>query len=45
LIAPAGEMWSVVIESPKMASGRAPTMSPGGVGVIDMPSKYGGFWM
>jgi hypothetical protein len=27
LIAPAGEMWSVVTESPKMASGRAPRMS------------------
>jgi hypothetical protein len=27
LIAPAGLMWSVVTESPKIASGRAPLMS------------------
>ena len=27
MIAPAGEMWSVVIESPSIASGRAPWMS------------------
>jgi hypothetical protein len=27
LIAPAGEMWSVVTESPKMPSGRAPLIS------------------
>ena len=39
LIEPAGEMWSVVIESPNIASGRAPTMSVGGSGVIVMPSK------
>ena len=28
LIEPAGLMWSVVIESPKMPSTRAPWMSP-----------------
>ena len=36
---PAGEMWSVVIESPSTASARAPLMSTGGVVVIDSPSK------
>jgi len=39
LIEPAGEMWSVVIESPRMASGLASMMSVTGAGVIDMPSK------
>src|SRR2546423_13964826 len=42
LIAPAGEMWSVVTESPSLASTRAPAMSVTGDGVADMPSKYGG---
>ncbi|MNC86639.1 hypothetical protein D3C83_23110 [compost metagenome] len=39
---PAGEMWSVVIESPNMPSTRAFAIgcTPGGVIVI--PSKYGG---
>ena len=42
LIEPAGEMWSVVTESPKMPSGRALRMSP--VTVLP-PSKKGGDWM
>ena len=39
---PAGEMWSVVIESPNMPSTRAPVIgfTPGASIVI--PSKYGG---
>jgi hypothetical protein len=40
---PAGEMWSVVTESPSFASTRAPEMSETASGVIVMPSKYGGF--
>src|SRR5919199_1718583 len=42
-IDPAGEMWSVVIESPSIASTRAPRMgcTPGASRVI--PSKKGGF--
>ena len=43
LIAPAGEMWSVVTESPSMASTRAPWMSLTGAGLSGMASKYGGF--
>ena len=39
---PAGLMWSVVTESPSVASTRAPAMSVTGVGSIVMPSKYGG---
>ncbi len=42
LIAPAGEMWSVVTESPSLASTRAPLMSVTGDGWRGMPSKYGG---
>ena len=42
LIAPAGEMWSVVTESPSSASTRAPEMSVTGSGSPFMPSKYGG---
>ena len=41
-IDPAGEMWSVVTESPNNASTRASTMSVGGSGSIVSPSKYGG---
>ena len=41
-IEPAGEMWSVVTESPSSASTRASTMSAGGAGSIVRPSKYGG---
>src|SRR5690349_7560067 len=41
---PAGEMWSVVIESPSNARHLAPAIGriPGGDMV--MPSKYGGFF-
>ena len=39
---PAGEMWSVVTESPSFASTRAPSMSVTGAGLAGMPSKYGG---
>ena len=39
---PAGEMWSVVIESPNKAKTRAPTMSPTGLGSLGMSTKYGG---
>src|SRR5215216_1638146 len=42
LIEPAGEMWSVVTESPSFASTRAPAMSVTGAGEVAMPSKYGG---
>src|SRR6185436_3480028 len=45
LIEDAGEMWSVVTESPSLASTRAPWMSVTGDGSADMPSKYGGFRM
>ena len=44
-IDPAGEMWSVVTESPSTASTRAPTMSPTGAGSRVMPSKNGGLAM
>ncbi|MCY1226296.1 hypothetical protein D9M72_385230 [compost metagenome] len=40
---PAGEMWSVVTESPSLSSTRAPVMSVTGSGLAFMPSKYGGF--
>ena len=36
---PAGEMWSVVIESPKRPRMRALTMSVSGFGSLVMPSK------
>jgi hypothetical protein len=41
-IDPAGEMWSVVIESPNMPSTRAPAIGETPGGVIVMPAKYGG---
>src|SRR5438309_504097 len=41
LIEPAGEMWSVVTESPSFASTRAPSMSETGSGDAAIPSKYG----
>ena len=41
---PAGEMWSVVIESPSIASTRAPVIGRMPGGSIVMPSKYGGFF-
>ena len=39
---PAGEMWSVVTESPSSASTLAPLMSLTGSGSAGIPSKYGG---
>ena len=39
---PAGEMWSVVTESPSLASTRAPEKSATTPGSIVRPSKYGG---
>src|SRR5215475_6426772 len=42
LIEPAGEMWSVVTESPSLASTRAPVTSATGAGSWLIPSKYGG---
>src|SRR5258708_37993680 len=41
-IAPAGEMWSVVTESPSIASTRAPLTPVKGLGCGANPSKYGG---
>lgn len=41
-MAPAGEMWSVVTESPSLASTRAPCTSRTGAGTLLIPSKYGG---
>jgi hypothetical protein len=38
----AGEMWSVVTESPSSARTRAPLMSLTGSGSAGIPSKYGG---
>src|ERR1700722_11959948 len=38
----AGEMWSVVTESPSNARTRAPLMSLTGSGSAGIPSKYGG---
>ncbi|MFD2272068.1 hypothetical protein ACFS07_15125 [Undibacterium arcticum] len=43
MIEPAGEMWSVVIESPNTPSARAATIPvAGGFGCIVKPSKNGG---
>jgi hypothetical protein len=42
LIEPAGLMWSVVTESPKIASTRAARMSVTPRGSIAKPSKNGG---
>jgi hypothetical protein len=44
-MAPAGEMWSVVTESPSMTSTRAPAMSSTVPGSACIPSKYGGLRM
>ncbi len=41
-IEPAGEMWSVVTESPSQARTRAPAMSTTGAGSIPIPAKKGG---
>jgi len=43
-MAPAGLMWSVVMESPNRASIRAPSMSFGAFSGFSMPSKKGGFF-
>ena len=40
-MAPAGEMWSVVTESPSSASTRAPRISVTGVSSMVSPSKKG----
>src|SRR5580704_10325455 len=42
---PAGEMWSVVTESPKIPSALAPLISPILPGCIEKFSKNGGSWM
>jgi hypothetical protein len=42
LIDPAGEMWSVVTESPSATSTWAPSTSETVPGSVDIPSKYGG---
>ena len=39
---PAGEMWSVVTESPSTASTRAPLRGLMGAGSADRPLKNGG---
>ena len=44
-IAPAGEMWSVVTESPSTANTRAPRMSSSAGACAFMPTKNGGFAM
>src|SRR3970040_1685663 len=41
-MSPAGEMWSVVTESPSTASTRAPEISPTGSGPAGRFSKNGG---
>ena len=41
-IEPAGEMWSVVTESPSQARTRAPEMSVTGAGSMLIPAKNGG---
>ena len=43
LMLPAGEMWSVVMLSPRTASTRAPEIGCGGGASRVSPSKYGGF--
>ena len=46
-MSPAGEMWSVVTESPSMRQHAAPVDrldQPGG-SLASCPSKNGGFWM
>jgi hypothetical protein len=42
LIEPAGLMWSVVTESPKIPRMRAPVMLPGRPGCMPKPWKNGG---
>ena len=38
-------MWSVVTESPKIPSARAPLISAMDPGFIEKPAKNGGSWM
>ena len=45
VMSPAGEMWSVVIESPSTARTCAPTRSWTGLGSRVRPWKKGGSWM
>ena len=45
LIEPAGEMWSVVTESPRTARTLPPSMSPGRSASSVRPSKNGGLAM
>ncbi|MNI65855.1 hypothetical protein D3C73_1213790 [compost metagenome] len=42
LMEPAGEMWSVVTESPNTPSARAPLTVGIAAGVMSKPSKKGG---
>mmetsp|Transcript_6420 Transcript_6420/g.7200 ORF Transcript_6420/g.7200 Transcript_6420/m.7200 type:complete len:251 (-) Transcript_6420:1709-2461(-) len=42
---PAGEMWSVVMESPNTHSTAASLITVCGSGSRFMPAKYGGLWM
>ena len=44
-MSPAGEMWSVVTESPSITRQRAPEMSRTGAGSAVRPPKKGGSWM
>jgi hypothetical protein len=44
-IEPAGEMWSVVTESPSMASTRAPRTGSIRPASRDSPTRNGGSWM
>ena len=44
LIAPAGLMWSVVVESPTDTRQRAPSIDSIGFGSGDMSTKNGGSW-
>ena len=44
-MSPAGEMWSVVTESPQRTSTRAPEKSSTGAGSAAVSAKNGGSWM
>ena len=45
LIEPAGEMWSVVVESPTITRHRASLIAAIGGGSTGMSTKNGGSWM
>jgi hypothetical protein len=45
LIEPAGEMWSVVTESPSLSRTRAPMIEAIGLGSGERPTKKGGSWI